>query len=731
MTDVLPPTSTEPPQTPSPPASLTTVKHASRFTEHFDIVLPPAAFDLFILGNETGQPQQQQRSMSISASRPSVFAKPVRMHSSPAITTSSSSSMDDKQPVATPDSIHAFTTNGNEDTNNSSQLNTPSVLPPTSNSTPFQGPVPSKQQQQQQQQQQSIALLYKDYAASSTNSLNRADMMIKRLSNWLVFLKLATGWLVEIQKMMASSAFKRLKKDHPERYDQINKKRKECQGIISNFKKECRDKIHALKINPALQMEELLLRANETRKRMAHLSKLCDQADDSKRPHLPELDPWLANLQVLRYLKRETTEENRLRELMVPIQQDMKELETKLIDAFTGLVDFCVEQETTVTKYGTTLDQVLGHFLPQHTWQAFVAAQQKEWVDEDHIKKNYVQINYPNKQHTHVATVRKGVLGRRSGVLKHYHDKYFVLTHYGYLHQFKLEDKIKPEASIYVTSTTIQPEVNDDDLLFDEQHMAEEMDTNNNSAAGGHTFDIRLHKSKTYHFKTTTGSELVSWCRALTNVANGSSVEKLLALRKQKLVNASRKTQQHNHQNGTSSSSITSSFTTHIQQQHLSSHSHHHVNNNDDDDDDDDAMSQFHSIHSNNDNDQHPPLAESDIMSLAIGHDDETGSSSLLAKTIPSSPSSSSLCSSSFDQQQAPTPTITTAVAIATKSTPAPFEDESGIYFSSTSSPSSSSSTSAAAAAAAVIAPPKRAVPTYQANLNLMVASTITPPSSS
>ncbi|ORZ05209.1 hypothetical protein BCR42DRAFT_428389 [Absidia repens] len=572
-------------------------------------------------------------------------------------------------------------------------------------------------------------------------------MMIKRLSNWLVFLKLATGWLVEIQKMMASSAFKRLKKDHPERYDQINKKRKECQAIISNFKKECRDKIHALKINPALQMEELLLRANETRKRMAHLSKLCDQADDPKRPHLPELDPWLANLQVLRYLKRETTEENRLRELMVPIQQDMKELETKLIDAFGGLVDFCVEQETTVTQYGSTLDQVLGHFLPQHTWQAFVAAQQKEWVDEDHIKKNYVQINYPNKQHTHVATVRKGILGRRSGVLKHYHDKYFVLTHYGYLHQFKLEDKIKPEASIYVTSTTIQPEVNDDDLLFDEHHMAEEMDTNN-SNTGGHTFDIKLHKSKTYHFKTTTGSELVSWCRALTNVANGSSVEKLLALRKQKQLHASsRKTQLHNNQHGTSSSSITSSLTTtptplqqqQQQQQPFSLHAHHHTNNNNnnDDDDDDDAMSQFHSIHSNNnDDDQHPPLAaESDIMSLAIGHDDGTGSSSLLAKTIPSSPSSSSLCSSSsLDRPQAPTPTVVAPPVVANP--PTSFEDESGIYFSSTSSPSSSSSTSAAAAgasaAATVVAPPpKRAVPTYQANLNLMVASTLTPSSSS
>lgn len=142
-----------------------------------------------------------------------------------------------------------------------------------------------------------------------------------------------------------------------------------------------------------------------------------------------ECSPSSYIIEVLRYLKRETTEENRLRELMIPIQHDMRELESRLIDSFADVVEFCAEQQTTVIQYGYTLDQVLGHFLPQYTWQAFVAAQQKDWVEENHIRKNYMQINYPNKQHTHVATAHKGILGRRSGVLKHYHDKYYVLTH--------------------------------------------------------------------------------------------------------------------------------------------------------------------------------------------------------------------------------------------------------------------------------------------------------------
>lgn len=114
---------------------------------------------------------------------------------------------------------------------------------------------------------------------------------------------------------------------------------------------------------------------------------------------------------------------------MVPIQRDIKELETKINDNLNTIIQFCAEYQTTVTQYGNTYDQVLNQLLPQPTWQSFIEVQQKDWVDENHIQKNYLQINYPNKQNPYVSTVQKGLLGRRSGVLKQYHKRYYVLTH--------------------------------------------------------------------------------------------------------------------------------------------------------------------------------------------------------------------------------------------------------------------------------------------------------------
>ncbi|KAI8328100.1 hypothetical protein BC941DRAFT_234967 [Chlamydoabsidia padenii] len=730
-------------------------RHTSRFTEHFDLIPPATAFEPFILDtNSINLDIKSLRSLNISASTPFTIAKPVRMHSSPAITTnatdplntggisSSSSSSSTTTTTRSPDSNYLVSNScfgesipGNNDNGLTPIADLPTLVGSTSTSVTAR----------KTPQQPPVSLLYKDYASSSSTSFNRADMMIKRLCNWLVFLKLVTGWMDEIVNMTGSSAFKKQKKEHPELYDYINKKRKKCQGIISSFKKECRDKLHALKTNPALNMEELLLRAKETRKRMLYLDKLCEYADDPKRPSLPEMDPWLANLQVLRYLKRETAEENRLRELMVPIQQDMKELESRLMQVFTDVIDFCVEQQTTVIQYGNNLDQVLGHLLPQHTWQAFIRAQQKEWVDEKHIKKNYIHINYPNKQHTHVATIHKGVLGRRSGVLKHYHDKYYVLTHYGYLHQFKLDDKVKPEDSIYLASfTTIQPEINGNDVpLFDERK-----DDN----GSGYTFELIYKRKKIYHFKTTTGKELASWCRALTNVSTGTSIENLLKQREQKqayLANTMNSLMIDGSRPSDKGISISNSFIVTSQQKQprplqFGDQNDSNKDDYDSDNDDGDNMSHFHSGQFSDDKSSSLPRtgpAETDTVSLDESDSPYIVKSATTTTTTTQKQQSSNLLSSSpsinsnninaIQHHNYPLSPTTT-----TKPTIGRHHDHSGIY---SSSPSASLSSASLSSSTEVItstplntpgystppSPPRRGIPTYQANLNLMGITTM------
>lgn len=198
-------------------ALLPVIKHTSRFTEHFDLVPPATAFEPFAL-DASEYDVKSQRSMSISASRPFTFAKPVRMHSSPAITTSAaelSSSFPKVPSTRSPDPSYQISGGCPNDN---------SEIPLVAETSHFSQATAASNQQQaaprkapQPQQPQSVSLLYKDYASSST-SFNRADIMIKRLCNWLVFLKLVTGWIDEVVKITGSSAFKKQKKEHPELY---------------------------------------------------------------------------------------------------------------------------------------------------------------------------------------------------------------------------------------------------------------------------------------------------------------------------------------------------------------------------------------------------------------------------------------------------------------------------------------------------------------------------------
>ncbi|CAO3633455.1 unnamed protein product [Cunninghamella blakesleeana] len=739
---------------------ITPIKQTSRFKEHFDILLPTTTLqNVLDIEEDSILANDKPRSMSISplSNKTPLFSKPppLRMHSSPDMLTlktnnsnnNNNNNINNNQSTITlshqPSNINMNNQHHNdqqeqEKENQIHSSSTPKVPLPTTPKKPINV----------------AAVQYKGYISSNgnSNSLNRADIMIKRLSNWVVILKLTSGWLDEIEKWTSSTTFKKQKKENPDLYGNINKRRKEYHHTVSNFKKECRDKIHQLKVNTSLQMEELLLRANETKKCMDHLSHLCKYAEDTSKPRLPEMDPWLGNLHVLRYLKRETTEENRLRELMVPIQKDIKELETKINENLKTIIHFCAEYQTTVTQYGNTYDQILQQLLPQPTWPSFVEAQQKDWVDENHIQKNYLHINYPNKSSPYVATVQKGLLGRRSGVLKHYHKRFYVLTHYGYLHQFKLDDKVKPESSIFITSTTIQPPVNDSDIIFSDDidsniqgfqqqnknnpHNPDANENNDSSSQQNenkHGYIFEIHrKSKLYYFKTKTSHELVAWCKALNNVAKEISVQKLLEQRRQKQL---------------------------LKEQHLlptttpslhSTHQKHHKDIILDDtlDADDDDESEFHSIHSDGEDSSmnNTALIESDIISLDIGagsypnhHHHLNGSSSNFSNN-----DSSTTSHSSPSPFVTTTTTTTTMANIQSTTCHPPVIDESAqlippkvdidkegsaIYFSSTSSPSSSSTTHSPQFTFPPPPPPlptsslsnttRRGVATYQANLNL------------
>lgn len=174
-------------------------------------------------------------------------------------------------------------------------------------------------------------------------SLNRADTIITRLESWSAFLKSVINWVEEVSKINLTSSRGYYQRAYPyldesfaistttttNPHDtssttlvqqninqsiltiqtgfqvltmQIAAEQQEFSKSLDRdylpglkkLRKECKEKIHRLKSDHTLFLDELLRRAEVTRSKMTHLSRCCKQADKAKGQL--EMDPWVANL---------------------------------------------------------------------------------------------------------------------------------------------------------------------------------------------------------------------------------------------------------------------------------------------------------------------------------------------------------------------------------------------------------------------------------------------------
>ncbi|GAN06450.1 fragile histidine triad protein [Mucor ambiguus] len=382
----------------------------------------------------------------------------------------------------------------------------------------------------------------------SRASLNRADIIIKRYDAWSKFLTLIIAWVSELSRLSAQSerSFSSLlKKDH--RFSQLQASNiesangihatihgftmdlalqeqqfghrlKEHVPILEKFKKECATHQKGLKSRTDLALDEFLRRAEVTASLMTQLHKACKEARRTieKGAYLTS-DPWLVNLYVLRQLKREVDEENRLRRLMVPIQQAMFDFETRLLKAAEDTIKLCLERPGSLSQEKLDSLETSLNAAVSDNWSTFVAKNKKDLVNEKNTNKHYLKINYPFKNDPLVMTLHKGELERRSGVLSKYIQRFFVLTESGFLHQFKLNDKVSPEFSIYIPNVTIIPSMDISHLNLTTLQAEPEKSSN-------YSFEIQrsgsvLQRDKSYVFRTSSLAEMVVWSKLLSDVA--------------------------------------------------------------------------------------------------------------------------------------------------------------------------------------------------------------------
>ncbi|CDH61085.1 hypothetical protein RO3G_02156 [Lichtheimia corymbifera JMRC:FSU:9682] len=404
------------------------------------------------------------------------------------------------------------------------------------------------------EQQQYNNLLDVKPPPRSLTTLNRAQVIIDRLEGWLLTLREISIWLEEAAKinMQSSQAYYHRALEHVDwsdtrrvprgsalctmvgslrfltaqvasrQHEAAEKMQREYLGQLDVLRKECKMRLNDLVNNGSLRMDELVKRAETTRKHMLLLDKLC-QAADMTQSQVAN-DPWLENLLVLRSLKRELDEDNRLRLLMITIQHQMAELERRIIQALTPAIQYCYSLfvgelgsnrgKSDLARYR----QLIDNLDPQKEWSKFMNNESDLIVDDTKVTRNHLEIKYNNMAHPAVMTLYKGTLYRQlGGVRNKTVERYCVLTQCGFLHEFSVDGKIHPEISIYVPKATIIPSI-------DISYLAQHPDDTTNDIGGNYTIRILrspggLQREKSYLFLVNTRLETLEWGRALVDVA--------------------------------------------------------------------------------------------------------------------------------------------------------------------------------------------------------------------
>lgn len=298
----------------------------SRFTEHFDHVPPPELLeslaDTDFHVSTTRKPRRQRTlnktfrpflNTSNSTTTLDSFApsRPRASTSTPPV--SSSSNIETRPPLSAGSSV---------------ALSSPAVPRARLNSITdtFVTRDERPASQDESDNEASSVSMRKRSGTPRLFSLNRAEVLITRLDVWQQALKTIATWLEETAKIGLQGSRSYYQRSLPlvnqnvsEEGDALGTcqaglqvltmhlagKHKEFGKRIQHdfippllrLRKECKDMIKSLKEEPDLVMDELLRRAETTRKSMANLNKWCKAADASSDPHSPlEHDPWLANL---------------------------------------------------------------------------------------------------------------------------------------------------------------------------------------------------------------------------------------------------------------------------------------------------------------------------------------------------------------------------------------------------------------------------------------------------
>jgi PH domain len=312
---------------------------------------------------------------------------------------------------------------------------------------------------------------------------------------------------------------------------------------LIRIKKKIKDRMREMKNDEGLHLDTLWKEMDQTKKAMAFLDKQCAVAKLQQPSQQISQDPWLANLRkyggekelchsahvelfsfskfsptfyslvfsdVMHQLKQQIEEENRLHERMIALQREVATFEGSIVDSTkSAMRTFYDRRAKDIYSHSTSVESiiyVLDNLKLDTEWHEFVSKHGDQLVREDAGFRNYRDIDYPNKHDPLVQAIKKGKLSRKTGVMRSYNERYYALTPCGYLHEFRPEDKLDPELSIYIPNTTVT-------LL--------------EPTKGGYGFEIHgrntvgmMNRERTYTLRAASSEEQNEWYQQLQILAN-------------------------------------------------------------------------------------------------------------------------------------------------------------------------------------------------------------------
>lgn len=209
-------------------------------------------------------------------------------------------------------------------------------------------------------------------------------------------------------------------------------------------------------------------------------------------------------------LKQQIEEENRLHERMIALQREVATFEGSIVDSTkSAMRTFYDRRAKDIYSHSTSVESisyVLDNLKLDTEWHEFVSKHGDQLVREDAGFRNYRDIDYPNKHDPLVQAIKKGKLSRKTGVMRSYNERYYALTPCGYLHEFRPEDKLDPELSIFIPSTTV--------TILEPTKGGYGLEIHGRNTVG------MMNRERTYTLRASTAEEQSDWYQQLQILAN-------------------------------------------------------------------------------------------------------------------------------------------------------------------------------------------------------------------